>query len=79
MSGKMDYGSAFERALPAVVDEGELDGLVREVLAENSGKVEEYRNGKTGLSKLFVGLVLKKRKGIDGRKVNEAVERVLKE
>ncbi len=77
VEGKMDYSEAFERALPAVVDEGELDSLVKKVLAENPDKVMEYRNGKLGLSKLFVGLTLKKKKGADPRSVVAAVDRGL--
>ena len=44
-------------------DEGSLKPIVESVLAENQGKVSEYRSGKKGLMGLFMGEVMKKSKG----------------
>ncbi len=44
-------------------DEGSLKPIVESVLAENSGKVAEYKSGKKGLMGMFMGEVMKKSKG----------------
>jgi aspartyl-tRNA(Asn)/glutamyl-tRNA(Gln) amidotransferase subunit B len=44
-------------------DEGSLKPIVESVLAENKGKVAEYRSGKKGLMGMFMGEVMKKSKG----------------
>jgi aspartyl-tRNA(Asn)/glutamyl-tRNA(Gln) amidotransferase subunit B len=44
-------------------DEGSLKPIVESVLAENAGKVAEYRSGKKGLMGMFMGEVMKKSKG----------------
>jgi len=43
MLNGMSYADAYEKSLPAIVVEGELEGLVREVLAEYPEKREDWR------------------------------------
>jgi glutaminyl-tRNA synthetase len=52
-----------ERGLAQVSDEGAIAGIVDRVLAESSGKVEEYRAGKTALFGFFVGQVIRASQG----------------
>lgn len=44
-------------------DEGSLKPIIESVLAENEGKVAEYRSGKKGLMGMFMGQVMKKSQG----------------
>jgi aspartyl-tRNA(Asn)/glutamyl-tRNA(Gln) amidotransferase subunit B len=44
-------------------DESSLKPIVESVIAENSGKVKEYRSGKKGLMAMFMGQVMKKSQG----------------
>lgn len=44
-------------------DADSLKPIVESVLAENAGKVKEYRSGKKGLMGMFMGEVMKKSKG----------------
>jgi len=46
------------RGLRAISDAGELAPIVEAVLAENPGKVDDYRGGRTGLMGFFVGQVM---------------------
>jgi aspartyl-tRNA(Asn)/glutamyl-tRNA(Gln) amidotransferase subunit B len=51
-----------------------IESIADEVLASLPQKVEEYRQGKTGLLGLFVGETMKRSKGkADPRKVNEVL------
>ncbi|MFW2365093.1 MAG: Asp-tRNA(Asn)/Glu-tRNA(Gln) amidotransferase subunit GatB [Desulforhopalus sp.] len=52
-----------EKNLVQVSDEGELLGLVREIIRANPGQAEEFRNGKTKLMGFFVGQLMQKTKG----------------
>ncbi len=57
---------------------GELQGLVNEALAKFPEKIEEYKNGKTGLLGLFVGEVMKLSKGkADPKLLNQLVKETL--
>lgn len=64
-----NYADAFERALPVVVVEGELEGLVREVLKENEGKVREWKGGKLNIASMFIGTVMRKKAGLNAKEV----------
>jgi aspartyl-tRNA(Asn)/glutamyl-tRNA(Gln) amidotransferase subunit B len=56
----------------AVAETSELEPIVERVLAANTGQVEAYRGGKTGLLGFFVGQVMKETNGgADPRAVNE--------
>ncbi|MFM7765298.1 MAG: Asp-tRNA(Asn)/Glu-tRNA(Gln) amidotransferase GatCAB subunit B, partial [Sphingomonadales bacterium] len=55
-----------------------IETLIAEVLSKFPDKVQEYKNGKTGLLGLFVGEVMKASKGkADPRKTNEQVRKML--
>jgi aspartyl-tRNA(Asn)/glutamyl-tRNA(Gln) amidotransferase subunit B len=55
-------------------NQDEIDLLIDGVLQRFPEKVEEYKNGKTGLLGMFVGEVMKLSKGkADPRKTNELV------
>jgi aspartyl-tRNA(Asn)/glutamyl-tRNA(Gln) amidotransferase subunit B len=71
-------GIVEERGLGQISDEGAVRELVAGVLAEHPDKVEAYRNGKTALSKFFVGQVMKASRGkADPRLVNGLVGELL--
>jgi glutaminyl-tRNA synthetase len=61
------------RGLRQLSDEGALRGTVRDVLEQNSGKVAEYRAGKTGLLGFFIGQVMSR----SGGRANPAIVREL--
>jgi aspartyl-tRNA(Asn)/glutamyl-tRNA(Gln) amidotransferase subunit B len=52
-----------EKNLLQVSDEGELLGLVKEIIAANPNQADEFREGKTKLMGFFVGQLMKKTKG----------------
>jgi len=65
-----------EKGLRQVTDTGAIAGIIDQVLAEQAGKVAEYRSGKEKLFGFFVGQVMKKTQG----KANPAmVNELLKE
>jgi Asp-tRNA(Asn)/Glu-tRNA(Gln) amidotransferase B subunit len=55
------------------VEEDEVETIVLEVLASNPAKVEEYKKGKTGIASMFIGDVMKKKKGLDPKVVKEMI------
>jgi len=55
-----------------------VEQIVNEVLEAFSGKVEEYKSGKTGLLGLFVGECMKRGKGqLNPKKVNQTLQQKL--
>ncbi len=52
-----------EKNLVQVTDQGAIEAVIDEVLAENPEQVERYKGGKTKLLGFFVGQVMKKTKG----------------
>lgn len=52
-----------EKNLVQVSDEGELTAIVEQIVADNPGQAEEFRNGKTKLMGYFVGQLMKQTKG----------------
>lgn len=52
-----------ERNLAQVKDPDELEPVVDAVIRANAGKVEEYRDGKTGLIGFFIGQVMRQTGG----------------
>jgi aspartyl-tRNA(Asn)/glutamyl-tRNA(Gln) amidotransferase subunit B len=52
-----------EKNLVQMSDEGELQTLVREIVAENPEQARQYREGKTKVLGFFVGQLMKKTKG----------------
>ena len=57
-----------------VADTASLEPIIDAIIAANTGQVEAYRNGKTGLLGFFVGQVMKETQGsADPRVVNDLV------
>jgi aspartyl-tRNA(Asn)/glutamyl-tRNA(Gln) amidotransferase subunit B len=71
---------AKEKDLIQTSDEETLEQFVREAIEKYPEKVEEYRNGKTGLVGLFMGEVMKRSKGkADPKKADRLVREKLEE
>ena len=62
-TGKDPETIVKEKGLEQVSDQGELEAMVEEVLKENPGEVDAYRDGKTKLFSFFMGQVMKKTRG----------------
>ncbi len=62
-TGKRAGTVVEEKGLVQVKDEGAIEAIVTEVLAENPAEVELYRAGKDKLLGFFVGQIMKKTKG----------------
>ena len=62
-SGKDPEVVVKEKNLVQVSDEGEILAMVREIIADNPGQVEEFKGGKTKLMGFFVGQLMQKSKG----------------
>jgi len=52
-----------EKNLVQMSDEGELQALVQEIIAENPEQAQQFRDGKTKVMGFFVGQLMKKTKG----------------
>ena len=52
-----------EKKLVQMSDEGELQALVQEIIAENPEQAQQFRDGKTKVMGFFVGQLMKKTKG----------------
>jgi aspartyl-tRNA(Asn)/glutamyl-tRNA(Gln) amidotransferase subunit B len=69
-----DSGAPIEevveaRGLRQVSDSAALDGIIDQVLAENPGPADQFRNGKEGALNALVGQVMKKTRGAANPKV----------
>jgi aspartyl-tRNA(Asn)/glutamyl-tRNA(Gln) amidotransferase subunit B len=62
-SGKDPETVVKEKNLVQMSDEGELLALVRAIVAENPGQVEQYKAGKTKIIGFFVGQLMQRTKG----------------
>jgi aspartyl-tRNA(Asn)/glutamyl-tRNA(Gln) amidotransferase subunit B len=62
-SGKKAGAIVDERGLVQLKDEGAIESIIDDVLADSSLEVEQYRAGKEKLFGFFVGQVMKKSKG----------------
>ncbi len=79
-SGASPLEVVEKKGFSRIADEGFLEKVVSEVIAENPDEVERYKAGKKGLLGFFVGQVMKKTKGkADPRLVNEILRRKLGE
>jgi aspartyl-tRNA(Asn)/glutamyl-tRNA(Gln) amidotransferase subunit B len=77
-SGQAPEAIVKARGLTQVTDKGEIDGVVKGVLAENPSQVAAYKGGKTKVFGFFVGAVMKKTKGkANPRLVNELLKKAL--
>jgi aspartyl-tRNA(Asn)/glutamyl-tRNA(Gln) amidotransferase subunit B len=67
-----------ERGMAVISDLGAIEGVVRNVLAQNARQVAAYRSGKTSLLGFFVGQVMKQTGGsADPGGVNTVLKRLL--
>jgi aspartyl-tRNA(Asn)/glutamyl-tRNA(Gln) amidotransferase subunit B len=62
-SGKRAKTIVEEKGLVQVKDEGAIEAIVDEILAENPTEVEQFRAGKEKLLGFFVGQIMRKTKG----------------
>ena len=62
-SGRSAAEIVEEKGLRQVTDSGEIEAMVDAVLAEQPGKIAEYRSGKDKLFGFFVGQVMKQSQG----------------
>jgi len=75
-TGKMPGQIVEEAGMVQMNDEGQVGGVIDEVLAENPGQLAQYRGGKEGLFGFFVGQIMKK---TSGQANPQVVQRLLKE
>lgn len=61
--GKAPREIVEEKGLKQISDSGELENIVAQVIEENPGAVEDYRNGKKKAMGFLVGQVMKKTQG----------------
>ena len=62
-TGKPPADIVSEQNLVQVSDQGELQALVREIVAANPQQAQEFRGGKTKLMGFFVGQLMQRTKG----------------
>ena len=68
-----------DKGLKQVTDTGAIEAIVDEVIANNTGQVEQYRSGKEQLLGFFVGQVMQASKGkANPAQVNEMLKAKLK-
>ena len=75
---KLSYADALESSLPIVMNDEELRSIVSEVIAEHPDKVVEWKSGKKGIASMFIGSVMRKKKGLDPKKVATTIEESLR-
>ena len=68
-SGKAPKAVVEEKGLVQISDTGELEGIVREIIAANPGPLADYKAGKQKAMGFFVGQVMKATKGQANPKV----------
>ena len=67
-----------EKGLKQITDKGEIETIIREVIASNQKTYEQYRSGKTATFGFFVGQVMKATKGqANPQLVNELLKAIL--
>jgi aspartyl-tRNA(Asn)/glutamyl-tRNA(Gln) amidotransferase subunit B len=62
-SGKAPGDLVKDLGMSQITDEAAIGKIVDEVMAANTGQVEQYRSGKTKLFGFFVGQAMKASKG----------------
>ena len=73
-SGKTARQIVDEQGLQQVTDQGEIERVIDEVIAENPKMVEQYLDGKDKLLGFFVGQAMKLTKGKANPKIlNERI------
>lgn len=73
----LPYADALETSLPVMIADSELATIVAEVLSEFPDKVAEYRAGRKNIASMFIGSVMRKKKGMDPKAVSAAIEAAL--
>jgi aspartyl-tRNA(Asn)/glutamyl-tRNA(Gln) amidotransferase subunit B len=67
-----------DKNLLQVTDTGEIEGIIKKIIADNPKEAERYRAGETKLLGLFVGKVMKESKGkANPKTVNELITKNL--
>ena len=74
---KLSYADALEASLPIAMDDGELRSIVSVVLSEFPEKVAEWKAGRKNIASMFIGSVMRKKKGLDPKQVVAAIEEAL--
>ncbi|MFQ5355442.1 MAG: Asp-tRNA(Asn)/Glu-tRNA(Gln) amidotransferase subunit GatB [Mariprofundaceae bacterium] len=68
-----------KRGLKQITDTGSIDSIIRQVIDENPGQVEQYQAGKDRLIGFFVGQVMKASRGkANPELVNQRLLKILK-
>jgi aspartyl-tRNA(Asn)/glutamyl-tRNA(Gln) amidotransferase subunit B len=76
--GKGPDAIVEEKGLKQITDTGPIEDAIGQVMADNPGKVEEYRGGKDKLIGWFVGQVMKQTGGkANPGKLNELLQKKL--
>lgn len=73
----MDFSDAYLSSLPKETSSNELEGFITEVFEEFPKKVEEYRGGKKGIASMFIGYVMRKKKGMNPVEVKDKIVEML--
>lgn len=77
-TGKDPGAIVEEKGLKQITSEDAIETVAKEVLAENTDKVEQYRDGKDKLFGFFVGQTMKKTGGKANPKIlNEVLKKLL--
>ena len=79
-TGQPPKGVIESKGLRLISDEGELEGMIDEIIAANPDNVAKYRGGKKKVLGFFVGQVMAQTKGqADPKLVNEILQKKLQE
>ncbi len=77
-TGKIPADIVKEKGLVQISDEGQLEEVINQVIADNPGLLAQYREGKTKTFGFFVGQVMKATKGkANPQLVNELLKKKL--
>jgi aspartyl-tRNA(Asn)/glutamyl-tRNA(Gln) amidotransferase subunit B len=77
-SGKSPAALVKELGLTQVSDTGALEAIIKKVMADNAGQLEQYRGGKQQVFGFFVGQVMKASQGkANPGVVNELLKKML--
>jgi len=67
-----------EKNLAQLIDESEIESVIRKIISENPKEAERFKSGETKLAGFFVGKVMKETKGkANPQKVNQLLSRIL--
>lgn len=76
-NGDLSFADALESSLPIVMDDDELKNIVRDAILEMPDKLAEWKGGKKGIASMFVGVVMRKKKGLEVKKVVSLIDETL--